>query len=202
MVAILALETTTDVCSVALGTADHKLENTRLAPRQHNALILGMIDELLSSSPWQRSDLECVAFSAGPGSFTGTRIGCAVAQGIALALDIPVAALPSSMVMARVTSSCFASLASFELRRRSRGNLVYASTYRASNGDVECIENDRLLDDSENPADLPVVRDGDVSVSAGDVLDLALLRPELAVEPQLALPIHVEGDTPYKPSNP
>ena len=201
MTLILAFDTTTEICSVALGTEEDQLENTEFAPRQHNKLILSMIDELLAASPWQRTDLDFIAFSAGPGSFTGTRISSAVAQGIALAVGSPIISLPSSLVMAHVVRRSFPSVQIFELRRRSRQNLVYVSTYSQNASDIECLASDRLVDDTQHPLTLPVFRCSDVSVSARDVLHLARANRHLAVEPHLAVPIHIDGDTPYKPSN-
>lgn len=200
MTLILALDTTTEMCSVALGTEEDQLENTKLAPRQHNKLILSMIDELLGASSWQRTDLDFISFSAGPGSFTGTRISSAVAQGIALGVSALVIPLPSSLVMAHVVRRCFEKTYMFELRRRSRQNLVYASTYGRVDGSIKCLETDRLVDDLQHPVTLPIFRCTDISVSARDVLNLAQSNLQLAVEPHRATPILIEGDTPYQPS--
>ena len=90
---VMALETTSDICSVAIGNLQHMVENTRVAPRLHNALLLGLIDECLQAIGATLDDCECIAYSRGPGSFTGIRIGASVAQGIAFARNLPVCTL-------------------------------------------------------------------------------------------------------------
>lgn len=90
-VATLAIETATDACSVAVGDGERVFVDHRVEPRRHNRLLLPMIDGLLATAGLARRDLDLVAFGCGPGSFTGVRIAAAAAQGIALALELPVA---------------------------------------------------------------------------------------------------------------
>ena len=97
---VLAIETTTDVCSVALMTDGCWFEDTRSAPRLHNRHVLAMIDNVLESAEITRGQIEVIAFGAGPGSFTGVRIAAAVAQGVALAVGARAVAVPSSTVAA------------------------------------------------------------------------------------------------------
>ena len=91
---ILAIETATDVLSLALALgegAGARVHETTLAAGQRQAeLILGEIDALLARAGVSVRDLDAVAYGAGPGSFTGLRIACGVAQGIAAARGIPV----------------------------------------------------------------------------------------------------------------
>jgi tRNA threonylcarbamoyladenosine biosynthesis protein TsaB len=87
---ILAIETATDVLSLALGDGARVYETTRAAGQRQAELILGEIDALLARAGWSVRDLGAVAYGAGPGSFTGLRIACGVAQGIAAARGIPV----------------------------------------------------------------------------------------------------------------
>ena len=113
MINLLAIDTTTDVCSVALSrsetvaeTAESKaearvavpaadcVEHTRFAPRMQGEYLLSMVDNVIRGAAMDRSDLDFVAFSAGPASFTGVRIGAAVAQGLAFAVGAQVIAVP------------------------------------------------------------------------------------------------------------
>ncbi len=100
---LLALETATDYCSVALRVGDEVIEDHRLAPRQHAALILPMIDGVLAAAGVTRHALDAIAFGRGPGAFTGLRIAAGVAQGLALGLDRPV--LPVSTLAALAQTS-------------------------------------------------------------------------------------------------
>lgn len=87
---ILALETSTDFCSVALelgGQSSHKEE---IAERRHSEILLPMIQALLSEAGITLRQIDAIAFGAGPGSFTGLRIACGVAQGLAYASGLPV----------------------------------------------------------------------------------------------------------------
>ena len=88
---LLAIETSTERCSVALTVADivHCAEVD--AGQRHSTLLNGMILELLAAHGVSIRQLSGIAFGSGPGSFTGLRIGCSVVQGMALGLDCKVA---------------------------------------------------------------------------------------------------------------
>ena len=78
------------------------LEASPLAspPGQHGERLLGLVDALFTRAGWSKRDLELVACSIGPGSFTGVRVGVATAKGIALALDLPIVGIGSLDAMA------------------------------------------------------------------------------------------------------
>jgi len=87
---ILAIETATHACSAALSIDGAIDERYALAPRQHAALILPMIESLLLAAGVGVTQLDAIAFGRGPGAFTGVRIAASLAQGIAWAADLPV----------------------------------------------------------------------------------------------------------------
>lgn len=87
---LLAFETATEACSVALWIDGQVLERFELAPRRHAELSLPWAGELLAEAGIAKSQLDCIAVGRGPGAFTGVRLAIALAQGIALALDRPV----------------------------------------------------------------------------------------------------------------
>ena len=97
---IAALETSTDWCSVALWSNGEIAALEQRAGRRHAELALPMLQQLLASSGSGAGALDAVAFGAGPGSFTGLRIACGIAQGLAMARGIPVLGVSSLEAMA------------------------------------------------------------------------------------------------------
>ena len=97
---ILALDASTEVCAVAIGDGAHWLERAENAGQRHSELLLPMIRALLDEARLALSGLDGIAFGAGPGSFTGLRIACGVAQGLALGADLPVIGIPTLEAMA------------------------------------------------------------------------------------------------------
>lgn len=87
---LLAVETSTEACSAALFIDGVVTERYELAPKIHTQLILPMIDSLMTVANLKPQQLNALAFSRGPGSFTGVRIATGVIQGIALGADLPV----------------------------------------------------------------------------------------------------------------
>ncbi len=90
MARILAIETATEACSVALVDGDTIVARHELAPRRHAELILPMIEGVLAEAALPRSALDAIAVGRGPGAFTGVRLAIAIAQGLALGLHRPV----------------------------------------------------------------------------------------------------------------
>jgi tRNA threonylcarbamoyladenosine biosynthesis protein TsaB len=89
-VKLLAIETATEACSVALWIDGDVRERFEIAPRRHTELVLPWADELIAEAGVAKSRLDAIAVGRGPGAFTGVRLAIAMAQGIALALDVPV----------------------------------------------------------------------------------------------------------------
>lgn len=87
---LLVLDTSTEWCSAALWLDGAVRTRRELAGQRHSSLILPMIDDLLKESALRLADLNGIAYGAGPGSFTGLRIACAVTQGLAFGADLPV----------------------------------------------------------------------------------------------------------------
>lgn len=98
---ILAIDTSTEACSVALYVDSATTTRYQIAPNQHTKLILPMIDEILSDSSLSLSQLDALAFTNGPGTFTGVRTATAVIHGLALSADIPIIAVSTLAVLAQ-----------------------------------------------------------------------------------------------------
>lgn len=99
-ISILAIDTSTEVCSVALACAGVIHDKTVLAAREHTQRVLPMVESLLAESKLSLKDLDAIAVSSGPGSFTGLRIGLSIAQGLAYGADLPLIPISSLMAMA------------------------------------------------------------------------------------------------------
>ncbi|MBA2655261.1 MAG: tRNA (adenosine(37)-N6)-threonylcarbamoyltransferase complex dimerization subunit type 1 TsaB [Gammaproteobacteria bacterium] len=98
---ILALETSSDACSIALMNRDKIIQRHEVLPQQHANIILDWIAVLLANANVIIPELDAIAYSCGPGSYTGIRIAAAVGQGIALAHKKPLIAVPSLRSMAQ-----------------------------------------------------------------------------------------------------
>lgn len=97
---VLAIEASTEQCSVALSSDTVVTFETSDIPKSHGKVLLPMIDALLEQRHVAKSQLSAIAVSTGPGSFTGIRIALSVAQGLGYGLDIPLIGANSLEIMA------------------------------------------------------------------------------------------------------
>jgi tRNA threonylcarbamoyladenosine biosynthesis protein TsaB len=126
---LLALDTSTEYCSVALLRGEELTHRETHAVQRHSELILPMIGELLAASGVDLTRLDGIAFGAGPGSFTGLRIACGVAQGLAFGAGLPVVPVGTLVALAQEAGApkVFACL-------DARMGEIYHAAYRRDGG--------------------------------------------------------------------
>jgi tRNA threonylcarbamoyladenosine biosynthesis protein TsaB len=126
---VLAFDTSTEWCSVAVGDGARWHARDEHAGQSHSERLLPMVRAVLAEAGWGLSDLDGIAFGAGPGSFTGVRIGCGVAQGLALGSDLLVVPVPTLAAIAAASGRARV-LACLDARMRE----VYVAAYVQRHG--------------------------------------------------------------------
>ena len=101
MTTLLALDTATEACSVALLHEGRVYSRYEVIPRLHAQRVLPMVQEVLAEAGIALAAVEAIAFGRGPGAFTGVRIAVGVVQGLAFALGRPVLPISNLAVMAQ-----------------------------------------------------------------------------------------------------
>ena len=223
---ILSIDTSSRYCSLALSDNGKISSVSELLNRSHTDRVLPMIDVLYRKADLRLADTDLVCFAAGPGSFTGVRLAASITQAIALASNSRVVPIESAEVLG---ASYLKQNVGTEKKticvQRSRANMFYISAFRCRpDGELERIQEDRLFgkldgwlkdatqdfDDFVVLGDLPdwfpneanERHESDVIPDAGVMIEIGKRRHEqnLSLEAELALPIYVEGDTPWKKS--
>jgi tRNA threonylcarbamoyladenosine biosynthesis protein TsaB len=97
----LAIDASTEACSVALSVNGNMTSRFELCPQSHSLVLLPMIDEVLKAANCQLNELDGLIYGQGPGSFTGVRIGIGVAQGLAFSAELPVVGVSTLQTMAQ-----------------------------------------------------------------------------------------------------
>ena len=216
---ILALETATEACSVAIYLDNGDvISRFQHLPRLQTQLLLPMVDELLAEAQLKSSALNAIAYSRGPGSFTGVRIAAATAQGLAFGWDLPVLAISSLQTLAQSAYrilTCQQVISVFDARM----NEVYLGAYVLQNGfmlpaieEVVCSPQQipqipaqqwALIGDGAKYAAEMQAQVATISVTNSDfyphAYDVAVLAQHawqqgLAQAPELALPIYLRDN--------
>ncbi len=140
---ILALDTCTELCSVALLYQGELYQHNQMTERGHSDMVLSMMTALLDEAGATIADVDVIAFGRGPGSFTGVRIGVGVAQGIAYARNIPVVGIST---LAAVAQTAVDKLTTdrVAVAMDARMGEIYCASYQSQNGLVSLVDEERV----------------------------------------------------------
>ncbi|WP_093138749.1 tRNA (adenosine(37)-N6)-threonylcarbamoyltransferase complex dimerization subunit type 1 TsaB [Pseudoxanthomonas sp. GM95] len=134
---LLAFETSTEACSVALHVDGQVIERFEVAPRRHAELSLPWAQALLDQAGVVKSQLDAIAVGRGPGAFTGVRLAIALGQGMALALDRPLIAISTLQALAlRAPQDAGRIVAAIDARMGE----VYAACYQRAGDVLEALD--------------------------------------------------------------
>jgi len=143
-VKLLAIDTSSNACSVALGIDGSTEEDHVVEPREHTRILMPMITRRLDAAGLAPSDLDAVVLGNGPGSFIGMRIGAAVAQGICHAAGIRLIPVSS---MAAVAAEALAGTDADRVvvTQDARMNEVYVGEFRRGDSDLPVAEDREFI---------------------------------------------------------
>ncbi len=151
---LLAIETSSEACSVALQDSEVIREQHRIEPREHTRILLPMIRQLLDESGLAAKDLDAVVLGNGPGSFIGMRISASVAQGLCFGAGLPLVPVSSlAAIAAEVIESEGAD--KIAVAQDARMNEVYFATYAANSGGLPVLLDSEAIVSVDRPDLLP-----------------------------------------------
>lgn len=162
MPCILALETATDACSVAISTNNKTCDIFVVQPQAHTKLILNLVDDVCKQAGVTIQDVDAIAYGQGPGSFTGVRIAASVVQGLAIGLQkpiIPVSTLQALAQQATIKNTTLPVLALLDARMQE----VYFGVYDIKAGLAKCVIADSLI----NPENLVLDAENYLAIGTG-----------------------------------
>lgn len=222
---LLALETSTENCSVALLNDGKTIFKSQLAPQKHAEMILQMVDDLIKKGNISKDDLLGIVLGVGPGSFTGVRIATSTAQGLALGLSLKVALVTSLEALAFEALSNKSAeyvVSSIDARMGE----VYVAVYKVNDKSLSLLDEERVLKPEEAVELISsLVKNSTSVVCAGSGIDILyncglsseyeklaafpqaqyildkgakLFERDKAVDPEYALPLYVRNDVAWK----
>jgi tRNA threonylcarbamoyladenosine biosynthesis protein TsaB len=131
---LLAIDTSTDFCSVAASRGETLFSRHERAGRRQAETILGMVDEVLAEARIELAQIDGIAYGEGPGSFTGLRIAAGVTQGLALARGIGVIGVGSLLALSEEAAKDAASGRVIACLDAHMGEVYHAAYRRAGAG--------------------------------------------------------------------
>lgn len=221
---IIAIDTSTENCSVALLNEDSITFKSEVAPQKHAEIVLEMLDTILKESSISKDDLDGLVLGIGPGSFTGVRIAASTVQGLALGLNLKVAKITSLEALAiEAVSKASASYVVSSIDARM--GEVYIAVYKVEGSALTLLSDEKVLKPDDAVAHLnQFVGDSENVVCAGSGVELLkksgmkdypkqadfpqaqyllnkgaeLLSLGKGVNPEEALPLYVRNEVTWK----
>ncbi len=200
---ILAIDTATDVCSVALRLAGEDRYISETIPRQHSQRLFGMLRELLPHGNLREQGIDVLAYNHGPGSFTGLRIAASAVQGLAFSNELPVAGVSTLECIAEGArrSNRIKVGASLQVRLDARIGEFYWADFKVEENSVQRLSPDSVCKGQEPP--VPEHIDKIVTDTFPDPLDLLNLAQrswyaEELVEADQVIPVYVRDEIGWK----
>ncbi len=169
---ILALETSTEYCSVALWQDGSISGRSELVGQRHSEVLMPMLNGLLRDAQIALRQLDGIAFGTGPGSFTGVRIACGVAQGLGLGAALPVVGISTLQALAQASGHDKV-IAALDARMAE----VYHAAYEKRNGIWSAVHEPGLCLPQDSPA---VSGDGWFGAGSGFIAHGESLRERYA----------------------
>ncbi len=183
---ILAIDTATELCSVALLIGERLLERSEAVGQKHSERLLPLVDELVREAGLQLRQIDLFAFGAGPGSFTGLRIACGVVQGFAYGCGRPVVGVGNLRALAATAFARSDANGPLLAALDARMHEVYCAVYRRDD-EVSELRAPAL----ERPAALgDIARENGASVVAGNALTIF---SEIALDPVVQRLPHIRA---------
>lgn len=195
MTYLLTIDTSSQTCVVTLSGKDSFEFKSQAMFKTHSTVLLPMVDELLAASNLKVEDLVGIAFSAGPGSFTGVRLATSVVQGLAYAANLRVYPISSLRILAQ---SAFEQeqLTQVIVSTDAHMGDRYVGKYHCINGimqsnieDYACVNEDF----SESEEGYTLISDVPISPKAMHDLAMNALSHEKSLAPSDALPVYLRG---------
>ena len=143
---ILSIETSGELCSVACFCSPEKYDERNILMKHiHSEKLVPMIDEILKSNQTEAKELDLIAVSNGPGSFTGLRIGMTAAKGIAFAANLPLVPVPTFDALALQISEYLQEDSIFCIANNANIEEAYFAKYKTINSYFETITEATLI---------------------------------------------------------
>lgn len=191
MPTILAIETSSEIAQAALWHAGNCYVRNATGVQNHSLHILPMVQELLLQAQIKLTDCDAIAYGAGPGSFTGVRTACGIAQGLGFAAKLPLLPMNTLASMAQESLAHVAGLNTYDILAvlDARMGQVYWAQYRWLGEAAMALNPASVWQEIQAPSlsDPAEVRPVGQPYWCGNGLD-AYVFPELQQNPALRLP--------------